>query len=483
MSGTVADRKRLLRITAGNLRQNHIYINGHFDFFPPDVIGPARKDRNNTHGSAIEIYLEGIGRTVKTDIGSDRRTGRPRNFFRGRSWVRQFFDYHKIKTGDVLALERLKRRRYRLYPFGIKGERQNDWHWLLDEPPSGRGPTVLELFAGCGGLALGFKRAGFRTVLANDWDAAACATLRANVTDRVAQCAIEEIDKFPPADVVAGGPPCQGFSNLGEKVPNDPRRQLWRHFMRAVKDARPRVFIMENVAPLLKSQEYVEIVRLAGSLGYRVAGRILDAADYGVPQNRKRAIVLGILKREPSHPEPTHIDPKKRDLLSSNLPSWRTVREAISDLPAKPTEENWHISRNPTAMSLERYRYIPPGGNRWDLPRRLMPECWKRKTKGGTDLFGRLWWDRPSVTIRTEFYKPEKGRYLHPEAHRPITHREAARLQGFPDDFRFCGKRIQVGVQIGNAVPPPLALAIADHIRSILKKMGHGPTAANTQRR
>jgi len=145
-----------------------------------------------------------------------------------------------------------------------------------------------------------------------------------------------------------------------------------------------------------------------------------------------------------------------------------TVRDAIGDLSFEPTEQNWHIGRNPTTMSLERYRCIPPGGNRFDLPAHLMPECWKRKTKGGTDLFGRLWWDRPSVTIRCEFYKPEKGRYLHPEADRPITHREAARLQGFPDNFVFEGKKIDVGVQIGNAVPPQLAEAIARHVKDKL---------------
>jgi DNA (cytosine-5)-methyltransferase 1 len=99
----------------------------------------------------------------------------------------------------------------------------------------------------------------------------------------------------------------------------------------------------------------------------------------------------------------------------------------------------------------------------------MMPECWKRKTEGGTDLFGRLWWDRPSVTIRTEFYKPEKGRYLHPSENRPITHREAARLQGFPDNYVFEGNRISVGVQIGNAVPPPVAFQIAKAIKQHLK--------------
>ncbi len=471
MSGTVADKKRLFRVTAGNLRQNHLYIHGHYDFFPADCIGASRKSGNG-NGVAIRILLDGLRETVETDIGSDARTGKPRRFFRGRTWIRQFYEYHNIKTGDVLALERVGKRRYRLYPFDAKTERQHDWHELLDVPLPGRGPSVVELFAGCGGMALGFKRAGFRTVLANEWDAAACDTLRKNITERVAQCAIQEIDRFPEADVVVGGLPCQGFSNLGDRVPNDPRNQLWRQFMRAVKDAEPKAFVIENVPPLLKSQEYVEIKRLAETLGYQVEGRVLNAADFGVPQVRKRAIVIGLFGQPPSYPKPTHISPKQQKqcgLFNEPLKPWQSVRDAIGDLPFEPTEENWHIGRNPTAMSLERYRCIPPGGNRWDLPRRLMPNCWKRKTKGGTDLFGRLWWDRPSVTIRTEFYKPEKGRYLHPEADRPITHREAARLQGFRDDFDFRGPRIKVGIQIGNAVPPVLAEAIAKHIASLIK--------------
>ena len=123
-------------------------------------------------------------------------------------------------------------------------------------------------------------------------------------------------------------------------------------------------------------------------------------------------------------------------------------------------------------MSLQRYKAVPPGGNRFDLQRNapeLTPPCWIRKTSGGTDLFGRLWWDRPSVTIRTEFFKPEKGRYLHPEAHRPITHREAARLMGFPDDFIFFGTTTEIARQIGNAVPPPLAGALARMVLELYK--------------
>jgi DNA (cytosine-5)-methyltransferase 1 len=469
LSGTVADRKRLLRVTAGGVRNSYISVAGHYDFFPDSCFGTnggGRADRGDVGGTngLVTIALDGLGKSIHTGIATDPKTGKPRAHFRDRSWVREFFERHEIQAGDLLAIEKRGSHRYRLYPFSTAARHQHDWHELLADEPPGDGPTVLELFAGAGGMALGFKDAGFRTTLAVEWDEEACETLRANITPRVAQCAIEEIDEFPRADVVAGGPPCQGFSNLGERVPADPRRQLWRHFLRAVEDAGPIAFVMENVPPLLKSQEYVEIKRIAESLGYGVQGRVLNAADYGAPQTRRRAIVIGMRGGTPTFPEPTHVDPNKRDLLSAGLERWRTVRDAIADLPPVPDDSNWHIGRNPTAMSLERYRCVPPGGNRWDLPEHLMPECWKRKTKGGTDLFGRLWWDRPSVTIRTEFYKPEKGRYLHPEEHRPITHREAARLQGFPDSFDFKGRRIGVGIQIGNAVPPPLAKALASHL-------------------
>ena len=123
-------------------------------------------------------------------------------------------------------------------------------------------------------------------------------------------------------------------------------------------------------------------------------------------------------------------------------------------------------------MSMARYRAIPEEGmNRFDLQKRapeLTPGCWIRKTSGGTDLFGRLWWDRPAFTIRTEFFKPEKGRYLHPKQHRPITHREAARLQSFPDHFVFTGSKIEIARQIGNAVPPGLAARVADVVYMLL---------------
>ncbi len=466
MSGRVGHRKRFICVSAANLRANHLYLTGHGDFFPADCYGaPTSK---GTLGKLLRLDVVGINEPVLTDIPTEAKSGKPRRFFRKRGWVREFFSKHCIKPGDTICIERFSTHHFRVSPFGAMDRRDCTATITIDTEPEGSGPRVIELFAGCGGMALGFKNAGFRTVLANEWESNACDSLRANITDRVLNCAIQEIEAFPESDVVAGGPPCQGFSNLGERVPSDPRNQLWRHYFRCVEQVRPKIFVLENVPPLLKSDEYAELLSLAEALGYKCEGRILNAADYGVPQTRRRAIVIGSRIGEPSFPDATHANPLKQNLFTRHLKPWKTVRDSIEHLPLDPTGLNWHVGRNPTSKSFKRYRCIPTGGNRWDLPLNLMPECWKRKTDGGTDLFGRLWWDRPSVTIRTEFYKPEKGRYLHPVAHRPITHLEASLLQSFPEDFNFCGSKINVGVQIGNAVPPVLAFSIAKHIASML---------------
>lgn len=346
---------------------------------------------------------------------------------------------------------------------------------------------LIDLFCGAGGMSLGFADprfcGGFRNVLAVDNDAAAIATHEHNFGGTSVCGNIEtwlEKAEVPHADVVIGGPPCQGFSLLNKKRDGDARRALWEPYLDVVARSGARVFVMENVAELFRSDELGDIRARAKGLGFQTEAAILNAADYGAPQTRRRTIVLGWKEGlwQPQFPPlKTHAEPG----LDSNLPPWRTVRDAISDLPAPVRLEiegeaplNLHIRRTPTEKSLARYRAVPPGGNRFDLQRNapeITPDCWIRKTSGGTDLFGRLWWDRPSVTIRTEFYKPEKGRYLHPEAHRPITHREAARLMGFPDDFHFCGTKVEVARQIGNAVPPPLAGALGRLVAEMLTPM------------
>jgi DNA (cytosine-5)-methyltransferase 1 len=321
----------------------------------------------------------------------------------------------------------------------------------------------IDLFSGAGGMTLGFVWAGFEPVFAVDNDESCVKTYEAEFGHHAICESVENVVAYPEAEVIIGGPPCQGFSQLGKHLPNDPRNQLWRYFMTAVESVRPLAFVMENVPQLLKSEEYAEITREARALGYEIEGRLLNAADYGVPQTRKRAIVIASRVGAPMFPSATHAERPTNGLLP-----WRDVREAIGDLPLEPTGQNLHIGRNPRPKSLERYKSIPEGGNRWAMPWDLQPACWIKKTRGGTDLMGRLWWGRPAFTIRTEFFKPEKGRYLHPQAHRPITHREAARFQTFPDSFQFRGSKIEIARQIGNAVPPVLAYHVASAVRHIL---------------
>jgi len=338
---------------------------------------------------------------------------------------------------------------------------------------------LIDLFSGAGGFTLGFTRTGrFEPVFSNDFNAWAARTYDTNFGEH---CRVGDINsiledpksRIPAADIVIGGPPCQGFSLLNKNKARDPRRQLWRAYMEVVRRAKPAAWVMENVPELLKSDEFVDIAREAKRLGYTYTAAVLNAADYGVPQRRRRAFIVAVREGDPRLPKPTHRSPAlTEDIFARNLPPWRSVGDAICDLPEpvgteirrnEPPPLDLHFGRTPTAKSLERYRCIPEGGNRVDLQERrpdILPDCWKDK-KGGTDLFGRLWWDRPAFTIRTEFFKPEKGRYLHPRQHRPITHREAARLMSFPDDFTFLGTKIEVARQIGNAVPPLLAQCIA----------------------
>jgi DNA (cytosine-5)-methyltransferase 1 len=259
--------------------------------------------------------------------------------------------------------------------------------------------------------------------------------------------------------------------------------------MRVVKASGARVIVMENVRQLLTSPEFLDIQKTLSDFGFgHVEARVLLAADYGVPEMRYRTIIMASKDSPISLPRPEYFDPKRIPDLKeqhaffgkSLFKPWKTVKEAIGDLPKPegteirpdPAPLDLHFGRSPTVKSQERYRAIPPGGNRFDLQKNrpdITPGCWIRKKSGGTDLMGRLWWDRPSVTIRTEFFKPEKGRYLHPVQHRPITHREAARIQSFPDDFIFKGSKVEIARQIGNAVPPLMAKAIAVKVLECLQ--------------
>ena len=346
-------------------------------------------------------------------------------------------------------------------------------------------------------MTLGFTDSrfggGFKSVWAIDNNQAAIETYKSNFGDH-AEC--DDIEfwaqpdvPLPQADVVIGGPPCQGFSLLNKKREGDHRRAMWRPYMDIVKKVGAKVFVIENVQGLLGSEEHSEIIETATQLGFQTKSDVLLAADYGAPQTRRRAVIIGWKGTSALEvnfpPIRSHAAPDEK----SNLPPWQTVKDVIGDLPEPVGTEirnmdgplDLHFGRTPTELSKKRYRAVPPGGNRFDLQKNapeLTPKCWIKKKSGGTDLFGRLWWDRPSVTIRTEFYKPEKGRYLHPTAHRPITHREAARLMGFPDDFVFKGSKIEIARQIGNAVPPHLGGAISGSVKNILDALTKDTAAA-----
>lgn len=349
-------------------------------------------------------------------------------------------------------------------------------------------------------MTAGFAAEDYTPVLSVEFNLHAAATYAANFgEDHTVFGDIQRVTRkqIPRADVVIGGPPCQGFSNLGSKDINDPRNQLWREYLRVVGVAKPKVFVIENVDRFMKSAEFQLLLEETenGSLkGYQLSYGHLNAADYGVAQRRIRTIVIGSRVGKIELPSPTHA---RKPEPGSGLLTWNGTETQIRGLPAVPSTTalpdsstsffgetvpgvfkglDLHIGRNPTPLSLQRYDHVPPGGGRFDVPEHLLPRCWREKSTGTTDVMGRMRWDFPSHTIRTEFYKPEKGAYLHPQwdargrnrVNRPITHLEAARLQGFPEDFLWCGTKIEVARQIGNAVPVGLAQAIAKHLKPYL---------------
>jgi DNA (cytosine-5)-methyltransferase 1 len=326
----------------------------------------------------------------------------------------------------------------------------------------------------------------FEADFAVECDPDAAATYRKNFGDHVAEVPIEDVAVFPSVDIVIGGPPCQGFSPLNRDAVGFERRGLWREYLRALEQAEPEAFVMENVPELLNSAEYAEFKQRAeDDLGFTVDERILNAADFGVPQRRRRAIAIGVKSGSVPWAEPTHGEPE----APAGKKKWVSFRTAVKGLPLKPNGKAWHRARSPRPFSIRRYKAVPrDGGNRFQMQRNLdkaglgdlVPRCWREKPTGTTDVFGRLWWDRPALTIRTEFYKPEKGRYLHPSAHRPITVREAARCMSFDDSFDFPEDQAMTSVarQIGNAVPPLLAYRIAEtlaaHLDAALQRHAEG---------
>jgi DNA (cytosine-5)-methyltransferase 1 len=349
--------------------------------------------------------------------------------------------------------------------------------------------TVLDLFCGAGGFTAAFHDVGgFRTVHAVEMDAVAAASFAATFGEGIVTVAsigtwLEEHD-VPDVDVVVGGPPCQGFSTLNRQEFEDVRNELWREYATTIRRAQPKYFVLENVPAFLRSPQFVDLrstTEPGGILAdYDFDADILNAADYGAAQARKRTILIGHHRDlpPPGLPEASHrarhvplsvaLRYVRRSVSRTELPD-RYVLVGGKPHPGAFTTRELHVGRTYTSVSLARIRSIPPGGNRMNIPRRLRPSCWRKHETGSMDVMGRLRLDRPSVTIRTEFWKPEKGRYLHPTEDRALTHFEAARIQGFSDEHRWVGSKASIGRQIGNAVPIALGKAIAAHLSEQLR--------------
>jgi DNA (cytosine-5)-methyltransferase 1 len=342
--------------------------------------------------------------------------------------------------------------------------------------------TSVDLFCGAGGMSLGLSNAGIAVIGALDSWAPAVRTYQANfkhpIVDKdIRKCDPQEFLQVVGADrgdldLVTGGPPCQGFSIQRIGADKDERNDLIFEFGRFVLALRPRVFLMENVKGLLGSRGRYFAARLKEMLsrgGYAVETKVVNAAEYGVPQVRKRVFVYGWRNDQPASfffPEP-ELSPDR----------FVTVTDAIGNLPSPPADylpmpgDSLHRRMRISELNLERLSRIPPGGGFEDLPVELRVNAHKNGADkiGHRYVYGRLDPDKPAGTITARFDSFTRGRFAHPREDRNITLREGARLQTFPDDFKFEGTQEEIAALIGNAVPPLLAKKIGSAVAGYLK--------------
>lgn len=395
--------------------------------------------------------------------------------------------------------------------------------------------SSIDLFCGAGGITQGFKQAGYHCIYANDFMPEAIETFRHNNPTTFAECkSIQEVNanelrqklgiQKGELDVLVGGPPCQGFSiNAPSRFLNDPRNSLFKHYARFVEEFSPKTFVFENVPGLLSMGDgaiFQKILQVFNELGYNLSVKILFGPHYGIPQERWRLILLGSRYGELSHPAPTHFAkgranfrggstltiPLNSEDLERLLPAVN-VGDAIRDLPkltmgegaeevgytTDPTSAYALRLRNPDGITfnhvaaklskqnVERMQHVPPGGSWRDIPHELLPRGMQQARKSDhTKRYGRLSFEGLSGTVLTKC-DPHWGTVFLPDQDRTLSVREAARLQSFPDQYRFLGSRVSQYVQVGNAVPVLMARAIAQAVRDHLAenanaalKVAHG---------
>ena len=341
--------------------------------------------------------------------------------------------------------------------------------------------TALDMFSGCGGLTLGLKEAGFSVLGAVDIEPLSNKTYRANHKDvAVWETDIRDLDSEDikdtlgiskgDLDLLAGCPPCQGFSTLrtlnGSMFINDPSNDLLFEFLRFVESLQPRAVMMENVPGLAQDGRFEAFCSRMKAIGYLGNHQRLNAAEYGVPQRRWRLIYLAGFQMEIPFAE----------CKGGKI----TVKTAIADLP-KAGESGDDVHDIPEKRShrvMELIRKIPKdGGSRTDLPAEDQLPCHKR-CSGFKDVYGRMSWNDVAPTLTSGCFNPSKGRFLHPEEDRAITMREAALLQGFPLDYQFpsTNSKSALALMIGNSLPPPFIEAHARSIRDTLAQTVEEPS-------
>lgn len=352
---------------------------------------------------------------------------------------------------------------------------------------------VLDLFCGAGGFSCGLDMVEvFSTEVALDFEPSALNTFQKNFPNTKCVCGnicdedikktIVEACKQRQVNMIIGGPPCQGFSLKGKNLGlDDPRNFLFLEYVDLVSRIKPKVFVIENVKNMISSGNgyfIKQIYEKFESLGYTLNHGILNASNFGVPQTRERTIIIGTLSNE-GISLPSKYDTKQvtvRDAISDLSYLSSGEGSEISDYLNKPQTEYQkmlrgksnklynHKATNHSQVALDKLKLIPPEGDKTSMPEELYGNQKFMTT------WSRLVWDKPSPTIDTRFDTPSNGRNSHPYLHRAITPREAARIQSFPDEYIFYGKKVSICKQIGNAVPPLLAKAIGEHIKEAFEE-------------
>lgn len=362
--------------------------------------------------------------------------------------------------------------------------------------------NAIDLFSGCGGLSLGFMKAGYTIKKAVEFDPPIANTYKLNhpevemIVDDIRNIDTTSVFKNGDADIIIGGPPCQGFSMAGARIRHgfidDPRNYLFKHYFNVVKEVRPKVFLMENVKGMRTMQKgkiFEEILNAFSNADemegtpYHLYHRVMRAVDFGIPQKRERLIIIGttlsgvafenlweITKNEIQVNYPGYFNPVTVWDAIGNLPA--VSEDGIIPAPTQVTDYQKYLSGNNSVITnhvksnhsekvIQRIRQIGNGQNYTELQETI------NSVHSGS--YGRLCWDEAAPTITTRFDTPAGGRFIHPVENRTLSPREAARIQSFPDDFVFYGAKREISRQIGNAVPPKISYFLARFIEKILK--------------